>query len=181
MKSIIVLVFVGGYLFHPDYIYAQDFDKKGFCKELNVIVNCISLSEDSMKGTFIGENSLGIQQWDTKYSFDGAISKYYDRSFLETSEEYRATYIMLESVQQKVAEDFYKQMVQAVRWCYGTEYSLSEQTSTEWDNSGKKHQHHEATFTGIEDKGIKLPVILARCFAIESGLYSVTVELYVVR
>ncbi len=166
----------------PAIAEAQDVDKKSFCKDLNKIVTVFSQSADSLKGKFNGENTLGVQQWEAKYSLSGAGVKFYEHTFLETSEEYRATYIMMENKQKEEAEDSYKQIVAAVRWCYGVDYFLNEQVTTEWDNSGKKHQHHEATFTyaGITDKGVVMPVMLVRSFSIESGLYSVTFELYTI-
>lgn len=158
----------------------QNFDKKLFCKDLSIIAKAFAQSPDSLKAGYVGENILGIRQWKTKYALTGAISRFYEHAFLETSEEYRATYIMSEHVGQRQAEELYRQIVAAVRWCYGTEYSLSEQVTSEWDNSGKKHQHHDATFTftGTADKQTIMPVIQVRSFAIESSLYSVTVELY---
>ena len=170
-------------LLMPVLAHAADIDKKLFCKDLSAIVKAFSSSADSLKGKFIGENTLGIRQWMPKHILPAAVSQFYEHAVLETSEEYRATYILVENVQQKEAEDLYKQVVAAVRWCYEVDYFLNEKQSTEWDNSGKKHQHHEATFTftGAKEKGIIMPVILVRSFAIESGLYSVTVELYSIR
>lgn len=182
MKSIIALAFWSGIACAPAISQSQDFDRKIFCNDLNRIVTGFSQSTDSLKGKFTGENTLGIQQWEAKYALPGAIEKFYERALLD-NEEFRATYILMKNNEQKEAEELYVQLVQAVRWCYGVEYSLSEQETSEWDNSGKKHQHHEATFTfaGVADKGIAMPVILVRCFSIESGQYSVTVELYVVQ
>jgi len=159
---------------------SQSFDRKIFCKDLNRIVTYFSQSNDSLKGKFIGENTLGIQKWDAKYSLPGAFTKSYERMLLETNEEYRATYIMMENARQKDTEDFYGQLVQAIRWCYGVDYSLRELQTSEWDNNGKKHQHYEATFTfaGVADQGIQMPVIIVRSFSIESGVYSILVELY---
>ncbi len=179
MKSIITLALLAIKMPFPGNVFAQEFDRKIFCKDLNLAVTAFSQSIDSLKGKFIGENALGIQQWEAKYALPGAIEKFYERTLLD-SEEFRAAYILMKDNGQKGAEELYNQIVQAVRWCYGVEYSLSEQETSEWDNSGKKHQHHEATFTfaGVADKGIVMPIILVRCFSIESGLYSVTVELF---
>jgi len=158
----------------------QDIDRKAFCKELNEIVTAFAHSKDSLKGEYVGENKFGIQQWVAKYPLPGAMEKFYEHTSLESTEEFRATYVMKESAPQKEAEGLYKQIVQAVRWCYGGDYLLNEKETSEWDNNGKIHQHHEAafTYTGAEDKGIKMPVILIRSYSIKSGLYSVDVELW---
>lgn len=183
MKSIIVLVFSFGIFFLPHISRAQEFDKKTFCRELNLIVTQLSQSSDSLKGNFIGENSLGVRQWSARYLLKGASDGFYERTLMETTEEYRATYSMIENTRQKEAEELYRQIVQAVRWCYGVDYTLSEQETSEWDNSGDKHRHYDAmfTFAGVSDKGIEMPVILVRSFSIESGLYAVTLELYIVQ
>jgi hypothetical protein len=158
----------------------QQVDKKKFCKELQDIVHPFSLSTDSLKGAFSGNNSYGVQRWEINKPLSGSVEGFYELISLEGGEEYHATFIMKSNVQQKESEDYYRQMVGAVRWCYGTDYSLSERETSEWDNAGKKHRHYEATFTftGIPEKGIVMPVIVVRSFSIESGLYSVTVELY---
>ena len=86
--------------------------------------------------------------------------------------------LKVEYVPEKEAETLYKQIVQAIRSCYGGDYSLDERLTSEFDLEGRKHNHHEAVFTCIYcDEKNKLPSIRVTSFAIESGQYSVTVEL----
>ncbi|HXH17964.1 MAG TPA: hypothetical protein VNJ07_02685, partial [Chitinophagales bacterium] len=109
MKSRIMLVLGGmGVLLLPPPSHSQSIDKKSFCKDIHMIVTAFSQHTDSLKGKFIGENSLGIRQWDARYCLPGAIAKFYEHTLLESNEEYRATYIMTQDVQQKEAEELYK-------------------------------------------------------------------------
>ncbi len=160
--------------------FAQDFDKKEFCSALETIVSTFSASPDSLATEMVGENSLGIQEWRVKHNLPMSINSVLHRSFDMTSEENRAIYLIAENISQVDADNSYKEIVQAIRSCYGTRYLLRENVTTEWDDSGKKLQHRKAVFLKNEIEGdSNLPEINVTTFAVQSGNFSVTVELLI--
>lgn len=175
----IAKIFLLSFTFLPFYSFAQDFDKKAFCSSLQATMTAFETSYDSLKGEYVGANSFGIQQWKPKINLSGTVLGYYEYSTY-LSEEYRATYVMQENAQKADAETFYKQLVNATRTCYGTDFFLEEKVTTEY-RGGKKVQQLEAQFTRMivgSSSGYQYPYIRISSTAYETGeTFEVLVEL----
>ena len=142
-------------------------------------MTALETSYDSLKGEKVGTNMLGIQQWKAKKTLQGAITGIYeDSGYL--SNEFRATYVMDENANKTKAEARYKQLVNATRTCYGTDFFLEEKVTTEYRGS-KKVQQLEAQFTRMvagSSTGYQYPYIRISSTAYETGEnFEVLVEL----
>lgn len=163
----------------PTRIFAQDVDKKVFCHSLQAAMTALETSADSLKGEYVGVNTLGIQQWKAKLTLHGALAGIYEDSG-NLSNEFRATYVMRENAAKAEASALYKQLVSATRGCYGTDFFLEEKVSTEY-RAGKKVEQLEAIFTRMVEgrgTGFQYPYIRISSTAYEAGdTFEVLVEL----
>lgn len=131
------------------HLFAQDFDKKLFCQSLQTVWTAFGTDYDSLKGEYIGANAFGIQQWKCSIPLYGSVAGTYDYStYLST--EYRATFVMKEQEKKTAAETLYKQLVNATRACYVSEFSLEEKITTEY-RGGKKTEQLEALFSPMRE------------------------------
>lgn len=167
----------------PQVVIGQEFDKKAYCSSLRAAMSAFEASYDSLKGEYVGANSYGIQQWKTKVMLSGAKLGTYDYSTYLT-EEYRATYVMLENAKKSESAALYKQLVQATRSCYGMDLFLEEKVSTE-HRGGVKVEQLEAEFTRSEwgrGTGHQYPYIRISSTAYETGeTFEVLVELIAIQ
>lgn len=163
----------------PAFLFAQEFDKKAFCKSLQLSMTALETSHDSLKGEYVGENSFGIQQWNAKILLQDAFIGIYEHSSY-LSNEYRATYVLAENADMAEAAALYKQLVSATRSCYGADFFLEEKVTTEY-RGGKKAEQLEAVFTRMaagRNTGFQFPYIRISSTAYETGeTFEVLVEL----